>query len=67
MLVTWFSVLSAVSFAVALPTTVYPIRPYVFLAPELPKFVLQPTVKFQSPATVQQIQPTADTKWVNIV
>lgn len=67
MLFTWFSVLGAVSFAVALPASVYPVRPYVFLAPDLPKFVLQPTVKLQTPSTIQQIQPIVDAKWVNIV
>lgn len=62
MFISWFAVLGAISVATALPVSVFPVRPYVLLAPELPKFALQPTVKVQSPATVQQIQPVALTK-----
>ncbi|XP_055312463.1 uncharacterized protein LOC129574433 [Sitodiplosis mosellana] len=62
MFISWLSILSAISVATALPVSVYPVRPYVFLAPELPKFALQPTVKVQSPATIQQIQPVPLTK-----
>lgn len=57
MFISWLSVLSAISVATALPVSVYPVRPYVFLAPELPKFALQPTVKVQAPASIQRIQP----------
>lgn len=62
MFISWLSVLGAISAATALPVSVFPVRPYVFLAPELPKFTFQPTVKVQSPATVQQIQPVSLTK-----
>lgn len=60
MVLPWLSVLCVISTASALPVSVVPIRPYVFLAPELPKFTLQPTLKVQAPSSIQQqIQPVA--------
>lgn len=64
MFILWFSILSAITVASAvpvpasLPVSVYPVRPYVFLAPELPKFTLQPAVKVQAPASVQPVSLT---------
>lgn len=55
MFVTWFSILSAISVASAVPVSLFPIRPYVILGSDLPKFALQPAVKIQSPASIQAV------------
>lgn len=51
-----------VSVASAVPASVYSVSPYVFLAPELPKFSLQPTLKVQSAPVqpIQSIQPVSN-------
>lgn len=46
------SIVCALSAVYAVPLSVYPVRPYIFLAPELPKYQLlgnqvQPALKVQ--------------------
>lgn len=53
------SIVCAISTTNGLPASLLPVRPYVFLAPELPKFQLQPTLKVQSPLTNQPVPSNA--------
>lgn len=59
MVISWLSVLCVVSVASALPVSVVPVRQYVFLAPELPKFTLQPSLKVQAAAPAPAQLPFA--------
>lgn len=59
MVISWLSVICVASVASALPVSVVPVRQYVLLAPELPKFTLQPTLKVQAPTVSAPVQPVS--------
>lgn len=48
LLIPFLSIVCALSTVYTLPLSVVPVRPYIFLAPELPKYQLQPSLKVQS-------------------